>query len=49
MVTLFIVKSRAFIAAKAPMIDAGIAVERQERMKNKTITLAIRLPAIKWF
>ena len=40
MVTLFIVKSMAFITANAPMIEVGMAtaamsVERQERMNKQ--------------
>ena len=53
-VTLFIVKSMAFITAKAPMIDVGMAtaamiVERQDRMNSSTMTLAMMLPTMRWF
>ena len=53
-VTLFSVKSSPFITANAPMIEVGIAtaamiVDRQERIKTSTMTLAMRLPITKWF
>jgi hypothetical protein len=48
-VTLLSVKSIAFITAKAPMIDVGMAmaamiVDRHDRMKSSTMTLAMMLP-----
>ena len=53
-VTLFSVKSIAFMTANAPMIDVGIAtaamiVERHDRMNSSTMTLAIKLPMTRWF
>ena len=54
MVTLFSVKSIAFITANAPMIDVGIAtaamsVDRHDRMNSSTMTLAMMLPETRWF
>ena len=48
-VTLFMIKPMSFIAANAPIMDAGIAtaamiVDRHERMKTNTIRLAMMLP-----
>ena len=51
-VTLFIVKSIAFMTANAPTIEVGIAtaaiiVERHDRMNSRTIKLAMTLPEIR--
>ena len=53
-VTLFSVKSIAFITANAPMIDVGMAtaamsVDRHDRMNSSTMTLAMMLPVTRWF
>ena len=53
-VTLFKVKSKAFIKANVAIMDAGIAteaisVERHDRIKSRTVKQAKIEPETRWF